>query len=263
MSNILAESFTPRRSTSPQIFKTHSTSLCQAILAAFMALSCISLASASAALSQRRHIGSRTTVSLYSSTSSGVLDPFWDSDGPRNLEHQLKLLKFNIAHFTGKPGADSIQPSTSTYVIPPITGDALYSENEDVQALQDFVNAGGLIILHESVRRPEAAHQLITQILGYDGVWQHCEPISDNARNPLGPLTASSFANDFIDVALPQQLEDVRAIQVRGSRPAEESASQLATLLTVTLIVIAPNRISHSHSPACANLSENANAELC
>lgn len=188
-----------------------SFSCLKMLLLALAVITCIGAAASSSGISQQLADGC-PTVSVYLPATSGLLDSFWGLKGPVHLEHQLTLLKFNVVRFTGK-AADSPFPSAArAFVIPPLTGDVRYSDVEDVEVLRSFIKSGGLVIVHDAVQQPQAAQDLIVDLLDYSGNWQHCVSVPLKARNALA--TSTSYARDFLNVRWPAHLEDARTVQV-------------------------------------------------
>ncbi|EFJ48501.1 hypothetical protein VOLCADRAFT_90786 [Volvox carteri f. nagariensis] len=197
-------------------FKMHQPTYQRLFQTALLVVYCIGATAPLGARSQRR-LPERPIVSIYSSPSSGLIDTFWDPEGPINLENQLALLRLEVTHFAGKPVGVPIEKSATAFVLPPLSGDDLYSEIEDVEELRSFVKSGGLVIVHDSLRLPRATQDLVADILGYNGIWQYCESVTDNTRHALDTaISSTTYARDFLDVQWPTQLEDVRTIQVHS-----------------------------------------------
>ncbi|GLC75219.1 hypothetical protein PLESTF_001608200 [Pleodorina starrii] len=99
--------------------------------------------------------------------------------------------------------------------------------------LRQLLQSGGLVIVHDSSRRPEATQGLIAEILGYQGDWQHCEALTDNSRRTLGEGALTSQAREFLDLAWPPRLEDARLVQVHSWCKHEDADAVSYPLYTV------------------------------
>ncbi|GIL42446.1 hypothetical protein Vafri_415 [Volvox africanus] len=177
--------------------------------ATFIIISWLAGATASRPHGQRLAAG-RPSVSIYSSSTSGLLDPSWDPISPINLENVLLSLKYNVVRFNGKAVGTPFLASSSAFIIPPITGDSLYTDVEDIETITSFVRSGGLVIVHDSFRLPRATQDLVADILGYSGSWHHCEPVTDNTNAAYSFATSTSFAHDFLNLRWPTRLELAR-----------------------------------------------------
>ncbi|KAG2436898.1 hypothetical protein HXX76_006417 [Chlamydomonas incerta] len=99
--------------------------------------------------------------------------------------------------------------------LPPLSGDeSLLDSYEDILALADYVDAGGLVILHPSLRDSSETAELVSQILNYDGEWKLCKPLTDNRRSQLGRALALPQTERFLPgPGWPKQLEDASIVQ--------------------------------------------------
>ncbi|GIL82605.1 hypothetical protein Vretimale_11975 [Volvox reticuliferus] len=186
------------------MFKFNNEYLLKAI---FIIISCLAGVTASNRHGQHLAAG-RPLVSIYSSSTSGLLDSSWDSISPINLENALRSSSYNVVRFAGKAVDTPFESASSAFVIPPLTGDCIYTDVEDIEAINAFVRSGGLVIVHDSVRRPRATQDLVAAILGYSGSWDHCEAVAVNAAYSF--VTSTSVARDFLNVRWPTRLEGAR-----------------------------------------------------
>ncbi|EFJ48624.1 hypothetical protein VOLCADRAFT_117543, partial [Volvox carteri f. nagariensis] len=155
-----------------------------------------------------------TTVAVYSSTTSGVLDQTWDPNGLANLQLQLRQLGLYVA------GVDSFPEISGTraaaFVIPAASGDNPYKDVEDARTLSTYVKSGGLVIVHGSARHQNDAQDLVAASLDYQGSWQYCELVADSTRSAIGISSVSPYAEQFLSVAWPSTLEDAPYQQVHS-----------------------------------------------
>ncbi|KXZ53475.1 hypothetical protein GPECTOR_7g925 [Gonium pectorale] len=90
------------------------------------------------------------------------------------------------------------------FVIPPLSGATPYAAVEDVESLSRWVDSGGLVVVHDSLRLSEGTEELITQVLGYAGDWkQHCQAVGGSP----GGAVPSAQACSFLPGPWPERLE--------------------------------------------------------
>ncbi len=103
-------------------------------------------------------------VGLYVNEATEVLNLKWDQ-APANLEAQLYQLGFDVERDqSGQPGG------VDAYVIPVQNGNAFYSAAEDMDAIAQYVEEGGLVVILDSLNgRGEALKTFVSRALRYEG----------------------------------------------------------------------------------------------
>ncbi len=103
-------------------------------------------------------------VALYMKESTDVLNLRWDA-APANLEAQLNQLGFDVERDqSGQPGG------VDAYVIPVQNGNAFYSAAEDMDAIAEYVEEGGLVVVLDSLNgQEEALKTFVSSALNYEG----------------------------------------------------------------------------------------------
>ncbi len=85
-------------------------------------------------------------VSHYTSDHNDVLNLRWDQ-GPENLFSPLAGLGFPVQRVSGAPSAPEGTAPAGAYIIPVQNGNSTYSAVEDMDAVTEFVEEGGLVVV--------------------------------------------------------------------------------------------------------------------
>lgn len=114
-------------------------------------------------------------VSLYMSEQNDVLNLQWDQ-GPDNLAQQLAGLGFSVQRVAGAPSAPEGTAPAGAYIIPVQNGNNIYSAVEDMDAVAEFVEEGGLVVvLSANGAQEDALKGFVQQAMQYEGKNQEKE----------------------------------------------------------------------------------------